>query len=319
MAEGAWKTPLWYQADLVRIEEVKKFASDIGIIFNKVPKIYHAWAELFEANKRPWLIAAVVGREWEYCHKIQAHLGKLEETWNALITERKLTGLDWPVLDSNNWKSVTQELEKEIQIRMAAVCTHLSSSKRPESFPDYVGQFLHATGESVLTSFIKGDIEIVKRLFPAYFFGCLKKFDELRPTSITPTDKSISQLRVAGASLLDLVCLSGYAKLFAELHSKKELWNAITDVWEKYLAAASPSAVPTFSAIANLTESYYGIAHRGLIRTQWTMTVDRVLAKLPRRDIVRSSSLIFTESVATHSSPLIRVFAQEDLGSLYGW
>lgn len=317
LAEGSWKTPLWYQADIVRIEEAKKFANDVGVIFDRTLKIYQAWTELFQLNKHPWLTAAVIGREWEYCHKIQAHLGKIEDAWNNLIAERKLNGLDWPVLDPKQWNNSTDKFEKEIHRRMASVSTILSLSKRPENFPDYTGQFLHATGESVLTSFIKGDTEIVKTLFPAFFYGCLKKFDALRPTSTIGTDRSIAQIRIAGATLLDVVCLSGYAKLFAELHSKEEIWTAVTDVWDKYLSTITPSPVPMFSAIMGLTESYFGISHRGLIRTQWTITVNNVLRELPRKDVIRGSSFIFADSVAIHPSPLVGVFAHDSLGSFY--
>ena len=149
LAEGHWKSPLWYQADIIRIDEAKKYAKDIGVIFDRVLKVYRKWENQFQTNKHPWLGAAAIVREWEYCHKIKAHMTKFEEYWNSLMSERKLKGLDWPSLDPKNWQCVVDELENDIATRMAPLSTLLSLSKKPDNFPDYAGQFLHATGESM--------------------------------------------------------------------------------------------------------------------------------------------------------------------------
>jgi hypothetical protein len=315
--QGSWKSPLWYQADILRIEEAKNYAKDTAVVFERAPKLYARWADTFITNKHPWLAAAVIGREWEYCHKVEANLKTLEDGWKDLMAERKLNGLDWPALDRKSWEQAVRELGQNIQGRMAAVSALLSFSKRPEHFPDYAGQFVHATGESILGAFIEGDSERVKTLYSSYFLGCLNKFNELRPTSATADDKTIRKMRVAGASLLDLVCLSGYAKLFADLHSKDEIWTTVTSTWDKYLSSVTPSPVPMFAALLGLTEGYWGIPHRGFLRSQWSINVNRKLSEVPRKDVVIGGGFISVESIAIHPSPLVRMFAREHFGGLY--
>ena len=52
---------------------------------------------------------------------------------------------------------------------------------RPESYPDFAGQFLHTVGEGLLTAMCENDCDMVKALFKGYFYGNSLQFEQLKP------------------------------------------------------------------------------------------------------------------------------------------
>jgi hypothetical protein len=142
-AEGRVVTPLWYQAEQVCQVEAEKLAENTAKMLEKGMNYFQNWIGQLETAKRPWLVAAVLSRQWEYWHKASHRMQQLELAWNGLSKERHLQDLPWPQLGSEKWKAQLASQQIEILEKMAKQSSVLALLERPKDFPDYSGQFIH--------------------------------------------------------------------------------------------------------------------------------------------------------------------------------
>jgi len=320
-AEGQIVSPLWYQTEMVAQIEAEQFEENIDSLFNTSTHLYQNWLDILYDAKRPWLAAAVLSRCWEYWNKMSYHFDGIEATWNDLSDQERIKGLPWPQQDVEHWNQFIQDQKSELAKRMATQSIELSMPTRPEHFPDYRGQFLHAIGEATFDTFASGDMGIIKTFFPAYFYGCLRKFDELRPRS-APEDWRVQQeLRVAIAPLLDLMELSGFARLYGDFHQINELWDVVKGIWDSYLSEEETFfPAELFATAVGITNSTFEIPHRGLLRTNWQLRVMHDLRNLPKKRVREELWMGIPgepKNTISHSSPLVRVFAGDVYGSFY--
>ena len=192
----------------------------------------------------------------------------------------------------------------------------LSLLSRPEGFPDYAGQFLHTSGEIAFDALLTNDGELLN-VFRAYLFGCLLRFDKLRPKSISMDWRAQQDIKIAAAALLDVMDISGYARLLGDYHGNEMLWSEVTASWNDYLAQNhEQSPIPFLAAIVGLTEIAYEIPHRGVLRTTWKQKIEWKLRDVPRHEVYHRGSL-GSDTVIEHDSALVRIFAREPYGSFY--
>lgn len=310
-AEGRVVTPLWYQAEQISQVEAEKLAENAAKLLQHGFLYFERWTTQLETAKRPWLFAAVLSREWEYWHRAHHRMQQLEQTWKGLSDERHLQDLPWPQFDIKKWEAQLASQQIEILKKMAKQSSVLALLERPKDFPDYSGQFLHTVGEAVFDALLSGNTDMVKALFIPYFFGCIKRFDDLKPTKDLTDWRAQQELHVALAPLLDLMDLSGYARLLADFHNKAELWTQVKDVWDEYLdGTQGAQRAALLAAGVSLTEGTFAIPHRGLLRTGWQQRIDRTLNQLPRREIYIGSVLV-SDTLVLHPSSLVRLFARD--------
>ena len=146
---------------------------------------------------------------------------------------------------------------------------------------------------------------------PAYFLGSLNLFQKLKPPASELDTWAQQRLNVAAAPVLDLMELSGYAKLLAELYGKEEVWTSIRTSWDVYLENM-PDALPWLAAVARFGEPSLQIPHRGMLRTNWEMRVQSELRKLPRRRVIMGGMGIHFDEIVEHRSPLVRYAAENE-------
>lgn len=176
--------------------------------------------------------------------------------------------------------------------------------------PDYLGQFIHETGENLFGSLLDRQAEIVQRLMKSYLVGTLALFEKMKPLTLKPDVWTGQRLQIAAAPVIDILELSGYGKLLAELHHDEQLWAAVSDVWDKLLKG-NPGYLPWLAAIMTGGIPRFQIPHRGLVRTNWSIRIEQELRKLPRRDSVHGRiNSIFRSDHVEHSSPLVRYCAR---------
>jgi hypothetical protein len=203
---------------------------------------------------------------------------------------------------------------------MAEESTRLGALKRPNTYPDFAGQFLHAVGERLLDSLVNNDDQIVNESFGYYFASSLMQFDHLRAKADFQDWRGLSAMKVAVAPILDLMSLSGYCMLLAEVHDNSELSKNIIDVWNEYLDGADSGGANVLTllvSVISVTDSAFEIAHRSLIRSAWSQSVARALGKIKRRHIRGRGAFSPHRTVADHKSALVRVFAGEHYISTY--
>jgi len=157
---------------------------------------------------------------------------------------------------------------------------------------------------------MRGDVDQVKRIFPVYFVASLSLFDALRP-SVLPEAPHLaeSELHLASAPVIDLLDLSGYARLFSEYHQDAQLWQPIGSLWEKYVHGNN-GALNRLAAIISLGSIPFHLPHRGILRTNWQIAVQRHIRQGTGGG--EPEDFLFGGRKVNHPSALVRYFVRSD-------
>jgi hypothetical protein len=150
-----------------------------------------------------------------------------------------------------------------------------------------------------------------RALIRPYLAGTLVLFEQMKPSAPKPDVWTEQRLQIAAAPVLDILELSGYGKLFAELYADDQLWTAVSGVWDRLLGKR-PGMLPWLAAIITGGVPRFQLPHRGLMRTTWSMRVQQELTKLPHRN---SGGGVFGGifgADVVHSSSLVRYCARND-------
>jgi hypothetical protein len=156
----------------------------------------------------------------------------------------------------------------------------------------------------------------VQALFAPLLMGTLFLFERMKPSDPSFNVWTEQKLQIAAAPVIDLLELSGFAKLLAELHGEEKLWAPVTTTWHALLSK-SPHMLTWLAAITAGGLPRFQIPHRGLVRTSWSMRVQRELIQLPRRRFVERGSGLFIREEVDHPSPLVRYCAKYEFHD--GW
>ena len=311
--EGDVISPSWYIQELIAQQEAKNLLTAMSFFYEKACDLYKHWIEIATSSKHPWLAAIIISTELEYWNKLNHHANTLDDLWNDLNSDRRIEKLPWPGLDIDNLVEKRKQREKELLQLMSTENIQLSSMSRPESCPDFAGQFLHTVGEGLLTAMCENDCDMVEALFKGYFYGNSLQFEQLKPKEAKSDWQSQIDLKIAVAPLLDLMDISGYAYLLSDYHGTPCLKEPIVKVWDEYLDQDSTRPrLELFATAISLTESAIEIAHRGVNRTRWMQIMERQLSNVERQEVYfdQDAGLGVSETVVIHKSPLVRVLAR---------
>lgn len=308
--DGRTVTPLWYVRALVSKAEAEALHENVQALVETSEKDLQTWAAQLTEKGKMWQSAAVLSRHLEYLNKLQVRCLKMFEAhFEALEQERHLVDLKWPDIKPQIWY---EKVEKSYGGLAQGIAMHiplLQNSVRPEGIPDYFGQFIHTTGEFLFNELLKQQPDTIRLAMPPYFLGSLSLFERLKPSTSELDIWAEQRLHVAAAPVLDLLELSGYAKLLAELQRKEEIWIAIRSSWDVFLEN-TPNALAWLAAITRFGEPSMQIPHRGVLRTNWEMRVQFELRKLPRRREVVGGTGLSVHEVVEHASALVRYAAE---------
>ena len=319
--EGHVISPLWYLQELITQAEAENHAAAMICFHNEACKLYERWIKTAISSQHPWLAAMMISRESEYWHKLAYHMAAMNQLWNDLNSDRRLEELSWPSVASDDLTRKRQQRETELLKLMSVQSVRLSliSSSRPDSFPDFAGQFLHTIGEAVFSAMCRNDCDTVELLFKSYFDGSLLQFDRLRPQETGSDWQRQTDIKVAVAPLLDLMDISGYAYFLSDYHGTPHLQELIANTWDEYLKQDAANRIQFLAEAVSLTESAFEIAHRGVNRTRWKQILEQRLKNVERREVAWDIDGPFRnfDSDIKHKSPLVRIFARDIAMTLY--
>ena len=314
--EGHEVTPLWYLTELMCQVEAKQFVASTEALIIKSTDLFKTSIKKATDGNQPWLAAAIMSREREYWHKISNQLDNIwSKAWDELSSKRYIDGLQWPQLDLKKLRSKSDARQNELLSQMSKQNILLTLIDRPEDYPDYAGQFLHTSGEVAFDALLENDATLLKNVFEPYLYGTLLQFNKLRPTELSTDLQSQHNFKIAAAPLLDLMNISGYAKLMADYHENVVLWETVTQTWDKYLKREQ-SPLPLLAGAVALTESGFEIPHRSDLRSNWKQRIRGKLSNVPRRQVYRSGMIVPAKEI-DHDSLLIRIFSQGSFVSSY--
>jgi hypothetical protein len=317
LTDGKGITPIWYQKEFLLKIEADKFVENVQSLIDNGINLYKSWIDKTTETKHPWLAGAVTSREWEFWYKVDNQMKICSNIWSKINSNRKIKELHWSTFELEKLEQKIKERQPPLMELLSKQCMMLAFPKRPEGFPDYAGQFLHISGEVLMGALLNNDQNLLNDVFPKYFHGCLMCFDNLRPKTSYMDWQAQRNIKIAAAALLDLMDLSGFARLMADYHDDEQLWLIIVGVWDEYLKeAGKQKPLPLLASSIALTESSFEMAHRSVLRTNWKMRIERKLTDVPRHEVA-TGQFSLTHTVIDHDSALIRIFAQDRHGSLF--
>ena len=318
--EGFKTSPNWYLSELAIQPHLQNLKDSLTALVQNAQKLFDRWIDAAETAKLSWVRANILTREAEYWSKIEFQFHVLRQQNEELNADRRIDGLPWPTIDLDAIEESIKSRRRLLLQRMAEDVTTLIMIDRPDAYPDFAGQFLHAVGESLVTALIENDTDLFKEVFPRYFISSFMQRDRIGANTARSNLQASIAIKVSVAPILDLMSLSGYGFLMAEFHDNPTLASTISNTWNNFLdnrKADGKDLLPFLAAAISITDTAFEIAHRSMIRMQWSQQIGNLLRELPRRSITSRGSFIISRSVAIHKSPLIRVMAGDQYMSLY--
>lgn len=229
-----------------------------------------------------------------------------------------MRGTTMSKFDINQLIEKKNHRKKELLKLMSEENILFSLIPRPQSYPDFAGRFLNNVGEALFVAMCENDFEMVETLFKRYFYGCLLEYEKLRPEDFEKAWQSLNNLKIAAASLLDMMDISGYAFLLSEYHDEHILKKPIEQAWDTYLNDESGiQRLQSFATAVSLSESGIEIEHRSTLRSKWKQIIQKLLSDVKHEEVpidysltAISGILAEPETFPKHNSPLVRVLAR---------
>jgi hypothetical protein len=319
-SEAFRRSPDWYVVELVRQAAAENVKLSLNALIVTAQEVFDRWLALASEQGTYWIKATIIDREMEYWSKIEYQFSRVRQHWDELGADKRIDGLPWPKVDFNELEQSKVRRRKLLLKLMAEESTRLGALKRPNTYPDFAGQFLHTVGESLVDSLVGNDPQTINDSFGYYFASSLMQFDHLKAKADFQDWRGQTAIKVAIAPMLDLMSVSGYGLLLAEVHDNPELSSSIVSAWNGYLDRANGGDTDVLRLLVSaisITDSAFEIAHRSLIRTAWSQSVANELRRIKRRHVRLGRGFGMHRSVADHTSPLVRVFATESYISTY--
>ena len=312
--EGHIVSPIWYLEELVGQKEAENHHTAMLCFYEKIGGLYKPWIESATSSKHPWLAALILSEELQYWDKLDYHKDILNQFWNDLNSDRRAEKISWPSLDIDELREKSEQRDTELLELMSKESLLLSLISRPESYPDFAGQFLHTIGETLLRAMFENDCDTVEALFSRYFHGSLLQFEQLRTEEAASERQQQVNLKFAVEPLLDLMDISGYVYLLSEYHDTSSIKTPIIKAWDEYFDHDQGEVRLQFLANAvSLSGAIFGTAPRDINRTRWKQVISQRLSDVEREEIPPDPNRIIIppepDTVPVHESALVRIFA----------
>jgi hypothetical protein len=303
-SEGRLISPEWYRRDILNLALSKALAEQISSFPKRSFDFYTSLSEDFAGYDFKWLRACVQSREYEFLHKADYTLKALIENWEFTTESRALSGLPWPSIQKDELENIIADRKSSL-INLIAGQSLMLMVDSVDGAPDYPGQFFFIVGEAFLEALCKNDEKTAGSIFEVYMLGCIGRFERLKPPPGVSAGLEQSY-RIAGACLLDLMELSGYAMLLAEFHQNNALWDSVKLSWSNLAAGKAGETIKAYLAlVVNLNDGGFGLPLRAELRFEWERRIWSLFNDMPVKEVRKYKGMVM-EYRFVHQSPLIR-------------
>lgn len=298
-------TPSWYIAERLRHRTAHELHNNWDKLIEFTSSWYKETAVRLEKHAKHRSAAAIRSRAMELAWKLRRHVKGIEEHATSLEAN-KIIGLEWPAWDwDKQLKSVKLFREKIID-GVALSIPELMHIERTPDLPDSLGAATHAVGEECFEALRKNEHERIGKLFATYFLGIYANSERIRPQVIGWEPNSA--LTWYTEPVIDLMDISGFAYVFAELHGNPKLWAKCTEVWAVYVGTGKEATkmLNHYALIARHRKTLYQLSPRVGLRSNRILRLMRILAKLP----TQPSQHFYDSPTVEHASAFIRKTAR---------
>lgn len=320
MAEGTMATPEWLVEQTIANDYLNALHKAVDLLLKANETLYGTWYKTAVDVKHRWAAAVVLNRQGEYIVKLQTHFQKIaasEMEFEAAKVLQDMIG--WPTSRRDVFIDRIVAIERHYEVAVATEAHNLVGVPRRSHVPDFAGEFLSRTAQTVLDAITRNDVKVFQDVFRLFFKASIRKTTILLSSGEGSSEpEQVQRFNLAMGPLLDLVELSGYTIVISELRQSPEMWNITKGLWGLYLTHKESGAKRMqFLRVALQTDNIPGMFAAGeLLRTNWRMRIQALFTDLPVERVVSSSPLGVRNRVR-HNSPLVRILAGDTLPRLY--
>ncbi|MDR4496425.1 MAG: hypothetical protein MRK02_00615 [Candidatus Scalindua sp.] len=305
-------SPRWYIRQLIVVRYVEQLHESIDEILKCLEELFVSKSDALLSKKSFTMVAYHSRRGLEMCNKIVFHLPKLKVLVDNLNKMQINKELPWPKWD---WNQIENRINKSYDrlIENLAKCIPiLSVVEHEENLPDIFGMVYNTVCQDCYKSMILKNPEKFKKIFPLLFFGSLKAHETLRKK--LKDWQPETSLNISFEPLLDIMEISGYAKIYSELFNIQAIWDICETTWNVYLDTL-PNPTKTLEYFIKLCEYRMSLLFqttpRDSLRTNWRIDFENKLQKMDLVDPMFSSNYYSEEDTKTkHNSSLIRALCR---------
>lgn len=297
--EGA--TPLWYKTDLLLLEESRHFSKSLNVTSIGVMENLISCQKKLKEKNYFWLSASMLSRILEFEFKWSYRKKKLFEKIDVITRKAILKDLEWANVDEKEISSRVEMLYDEVLAEISPLCLHLEVKDRSEEYPDYSGQFLNVMSNSILNSLEVDDHERIDLVFEAFFNASLLAFENLRRKIDVRKRSGMNRFRMASATVLELMEISGISILASEIHLNPMLKSKILKIWDDYFdRQESDGRLELLNSLIQIKDNSLGLFSRDILVTSWRMRIEKLFDGFDREQ-----GRHFTVQKVKHRSPLV--------------
>lgn len=303
--DGDTTTPTWYTQQFAARSFLDYLTSTLAELVSCVESAFAGEIDALIDEERYLYVALLADRGTEACRKCLTLVESARRLALSLESLRRVEEEPWPTIDLSNCQRRVELLRKRLVSAQARIVIPLSFSQpRPPDWPDFAGQARFTLASEAYRAMAEGDEELFAGIFRPLLVACIK-FTQQLSSQIHSADTE-SQMVFVTEPIADLIDLSGYARIYADLDGK-DYWDVARSAWDTYLATLNdPEAVlEYFAATVVLREGVFGIPPFQTIRTRWRLDLEN---RLRDRGLLSEDMLVESSPMNrdVHASPLIR-------------
>jgi len=243
-SEGNKVTPDWFIVQVIVSDHLKALQSAVDLLLGANKQLFEDWHSKSVAAKGSWAAAIVLNRQGEFIRKTVAHSEKFaaaEADYDKAKIMHDLRG--WPTGKNTADERISQ-IERDHRIALAKAADSLVGHERPSHLPDYAGEFLSQTAQTLVLAIFRDDSDTFRSVFPLFFQASIKEMLFLLKTKEGDNDQDqFHRFAIATSPIVDLVEITGYAMLASELHQPGQPWNLSQETWRQYLTEADKTTM----------------------------------------------------------------------------
>ena len=227
-------TPIWYIEQILAIESAKETKD----LFEKLSTIVGDF-QLPDTEKVDYQNAVICGlilqRQIEVISRIKSHQSYYTTYINNLKQYEKISDLKIEANLSIGTEKGELLLSKSYE-QISDLLIPLFKTKRDDTVPDFFGIFYIQLIDQTYLLLKETNLQRIKPMFAKLLLAAMFAKERLSGEYENPSD-SIAQFKISFDPVLDLMVLSGYAKLFSEMNDNALLFNFVVEAWGKTLKA----------------------------------------------------------------------------------
>lgn len=289
--EGKAITEYWY----IQMQLVRSYLLLLQKYLEFLRKLHQAFFkggfEKFSKNS-DYILAAHFGQKWlEFSNKFENALLEIKKHTEDLRKYHRVRDLSWIEIDFETIENERKSLEKTVLSDMASLLPYLIDSDTAGEVPDYFGQTYVFVTNACYQACKDNDHETFGKIFPNLFVASLGAFD--RTIKKTQGWVPESQIIFSSEWLIDLLEISGYAKIYSELYGNQEFWTVCKSYWDAYLNSdKGENFIKLIGLIVSVRDSTPTIKPRDILRIDYERGFKSKLVEL---------NIISTDDFGMHS------------------